>query len=168
MRIKRAALAFVTIWACGFGGITAACAQGRPAPLVPGAGWVVLPTTNSFSHVSQQLEVAIAAHKMGLVNSASASEGAKAQGLSIAGNRVVGVFRNDYARRMLAASIPAGIEAPIRFYLTENPDGTATLAYRTPGAVFAPYLAAAGPDLKSFADELDGIFAAIARDAVSP
>ena len=34
------------------------------------------------------------------------------------------VFRNDYAVRMLQASVPAGIEAPLRLYVTENADGT--------------------------------------------
>ena len=52
----------------------------------------------------------------------------------------VGVFRNDFARQMLSASVSAGIEAPIRFYVTENPDGTATLSYKKPGFVFAPYI----------------------------
>ena len=98
---------------------------------------------------------------------ASASEGAKAQGFTIPGNPVVGVFRNDFARRMLAASLPAGIEAPIRFYVTENADG-ATLSWRTPSAVFAPYVAAGGAELKKIADELDPIFARIGEDATKP
>jgi uncharacterized protein (DUF302 family) len=103
-----------------------------------------------------------------VVNAASASDRAKVEGFAIAGNRVVGVFRNDYARRMLAASLAAGIEAPIRFYLTENADGTATLSWREPSAVFAPYLAEGGADLQSLADELDRIFGRIGRLAVEP
>ena len=102
---------------------------------------------------------------MAVVTMASASEGAKAQGFTIPGNRVVGVFRNDFARRMLAASLPAGIEAPIRFYLTENTDGTATLSYRRPSSVFAPYFDRATPDLKTLAAELDAIFDRIAAGA---
>ncbi len=140
-------------------------AQSSPAPLVARPGWVVVPTPFAFSDLSHRLEDAIASSKMGLVNSASASDGAKAQNIVIPGNRVVGVYRNDFARRMLSASIPAGIEAPIRFYLVENPDGTSTLSYRTPGAVFSPYLDTAGPELKKVADELDVIFAKIASDA---
>lgn len=101
-----------------------------------------------------------------LLTPASASDGAKAQGFTIPGNRVVGVFRNDFARRMLAASVPAGIEAPIRLYLTENADGTATLSYRKPSAVFGPYLEGAMPDLKAIATELDAIFDQIAKAAV--
>ncbi|OZB03078.1 MAG: hypothetical protein B7X67_18080 [Rhizobiales bacterium 39-66-18] len=38
---------------------------------------------------------------------ASASDVAKAQGIAIPGNRAVGVYRNDFARRMLAAMLPA-------------------------------------------------------------
>lgn len=143
-------------------------AQAQPAALVEGNGWIVKPTPHEFSVLVAKVEAAIAANKMGLVNFASASDGAKAQGITIPGNRVVGVFRNDYARRMLAASLPAGIEAPIRLYLTEAANGTSTLSYRSPSTVFGPYLAAAGPDLKTLAQELDPIFAKIVEDAVKP
>jgi len=78
-------------------------------------------------------------------------------------NPVVGVYHNDFAVRMLEASVPAGIEAPIRFYVTENADGTATLSYRTPSAVFAPY--DGGPALNEMARELDAKFEPIALEA---
>ena len=149
-------------------------ASGQPLAQAAGAltdqreGWVVLPTGLGFPELVKRLEDAVQADGMAVVNVASASEGAKAQGFAIPGNRVVGVYRNDFARRMLAASLAAGIEAPIRFYLTENADGTATLAYRTPKAVFAPYLADAGQDLAKVADELEAIFGRIAAAAVSP
>ena len=80
---------------------------------------------------------------------------------------VIGVYRPDFAIRMLEASIPAGIEAPIRFYVTENQDGTATLSYKTPSAVFAPYVDG-GTELKDLARELDEIFDRIARQAAAP
>lgn len=130
-------------------------------------GWKVHPTKMTFAALSEKLDATIKANKMGIVASASASDGAKAQGITIPGNRVIGVYRNDFARRMLAASLQAGIEAPIRFYIVENADNTATLAYKTPGAVFEPYIIGAGPDLKTLAGELDVIFAKIADDAVS-
>jgi len=66
------------------------------------------------------------------------------------------------AVRMLEASVPAGIEAPLRFYLTENADQSSTLSWRTPSAVFAPY---ASPQLDALAHELDAIFEAIVGDA---
>ena len=139
-----------------------------PVPLRTAPGWVVVRTSISFERLTRQLDSAIASNGMNPVNSASASDGARAQGITIPGNRVVGVFRNDFARRMLAASVPAGIEAPIRIYLTENSDGTSTLAYRTPSAVFAPYAADAGPALTTLANELDGIFERIEQDAIKP
>jgi uncharacterized protein (DUF302 family) len=77
---------------------------------------------------------------------------------------VVGVYHPRFAVRMLKASVPAGIEAPLRFYITENPDGTATLTYRKPSATFAPYKSEA---LDEMAKELDVIFAGIASDAVA-
>jgi len=118
-------------------------------------------TKLAFTTLVEKLEAAVKSNRMAI---ASASEGAKAQGFSIAGNRVVGVYRNDFARRMLQASVAAGIEAPLRFYVTENPDGTATLSYKTPTAVFSPYFAEAA-DLRALARELDGIFEKIAGEA---
>jgi uncharacterized protein (DUF302 family) len=131
----------------------------------PLAGWKSVDTKHSFAALNEALEAAIKAHGMALVSQASASAGAKAQGFTIPGNRVVGVYRNDFARRMLAASVAAGIEAPIRFYVTENPEGTASLSYKPPGLVFAPYLAEGGEALKTLAAELDAIFDKIAADA---
>ena len=133
----------------------------------PHSGWVVIDTRYPFSALVERLETAVKAQHMGLVTSASASEGAKAAGILIPGNRVVGVFRNDFARRMLDASVSAGIEAPIRFYVTENPDGTATLSYKKPTTVFAPYAEEGKDALKGLAVELDEIFAKIAEQATT-
>lgn len=142
-------------------------AQDTDGKLTARAGWVILPARHKFDDLVVRLEKAVSEAGMNVVNVASASDGARAQGISIPGNRVIGVYRNDFARRMLAASLQAGIEAPIRYYLTENPDGTATLSYRTPTSVFAPYLAGAGADLGRVAGELDVIFEAIARNATA-
>ena len=129
-------------------------------------GWQVLPTSKSFDQLVADTQEAVKAGKMGLVTQASASAGAAGQGITIPGNRVIGVYRNDFARRMLEASIAAGIEAPIRLYLTENTDGTATLSNKTPTFVFAPYMNEGGDALKELAGELDAIFAAIAEASV--
>ena len=95
-------------------------------------GWVIVPTDYAYSELVSRVNAAVKAEKMGLVTRASASSGAKGRGLSIRGNMIIGVYRNDYAVRMLNASVAAGIEAPIRFYVTENPDGAATLSWKTP------------------------------------
>ena len=68
---------------------------------------------------------------------------------------------------MLEASIAAGYEAPLRFYLTENADGTATLSYKTASFVFAPY-ADGGEELKLLAAELEDIQSAIAAATAAP
>jgi uncharacterized protein (DUF302 family) len=133
--------------------------------VTPRNGWVVIGSHQSFAILGERLEAAVKAEKMGLVTTASASEGAKAAGITIPGNRIVGVFRNDFARRMLSASTAAGIEAPIPFYLTENSDGTATLSYKNPSFVFAPYFDEGGEPLRTLAAELDGIFVRIAEAA---
>ncbi|MEQ8711159.1 MAG: DUF302 domain-containing protein [Rhodospirillales bacterium] len=116
-----------------------------------------------FQQMVDDLKASVASHKMLVVTTACASCGAKGRGLVIPGNMVIGVYRNDFAVRMLEADIDAGIEAPIRFYITENPDKTATLSWRKPSDVFAPY---GNAGLTAMALELDGIFSVIAADAV--
>ena len=132
------------------------------------AGWSAIDTGHSYQALIARLDAAVKANKMGLVGRASATLGArKMLNKTIPGNMVVGVYRPDFAVRMLAASVPAGIEAPIRFYITENGDGTATLSYKKPSAVFAPYTDG-GAALRELAAELDAIFAKIAREAAAP
>ena len=131
------------------------------------AGWSAIDTGHSYQALIARLDAAVKANKMGLVTRASATLGAKSLGKTIPGNMVVGVYRPDFAVRMLAASVPAGIEAPIRFYITENPDGTATLSYKKPSAAFAPY-SDGGQALRELAAELDAIFAKIAKEAAAP
>jgi uncharacterized protein (DUF302 family) len=134
-------------------------------PAAEMSGWQVMKTPHGYADLVARLEKAIADNKMGLVTKASATVGAKQMlDKEIPGNTVIGVYRPDFAVRMLEASIPAGIEAPIRFYVTENADGTADLSYKTPSFVFAPY-EDGGEALKSLATELDAIFAKIATDA---
>ncbi|MBI4757132.1 MAG: DUF302 domain-containing protein [Betaproteobacteria bacterium] len=128
----------------------------------PYPGTRVVRSPHAFNVLTQRLERAVEANGMGLVAQASASRGAHARGVKIPGNAVLMVFRNDYAVRMLAASVAAGIEAPLRLYVTEDGDGTASLTYRTPSAVFAPY---GSRELDAMAKELDPIFEKIVSEA---
>lgn len=128
-------------------------------------GWRVIETRHSFPALVEKLTQSIKASGMNLVTQASASDGAAAQGIKIPGNKVFGVFRNDYARRMLSASVAAGIEAPIRFYVSEQDDGTATLSWKTPSLVFSPYLDEGGAALEALGRELDGVFETIGKAA---
>jgi uncharacterized protein (DUF302 family) len=117
-----------------------------------------------FSKVAEALERGIAEEKMGLVCHANAQRGAASRGVSIKGNQVFMVFRPDFAVRLLAADARAGFEAPIRIYLYENPDGTATVSYLPPSAVFAPYR---NPEVQAIGAELDPIFKAIVDRALA-
>ena len=128
----------------------------------PYPGTKVIQTSHSYQGLVERLPQAVKKNKMGVVARASATVGAKSIGVTIPGNMVVMVFHPKFAIRMLEASVPAGIEAPLRFYITENTDGTATLTYRTPSSVFGPYKNTA---LDEMAKELDGIFDTIAADA---
>lgn len=117
---------------------------------------------HSYDDLLQRLERAISDNKMGLVAQASASKGAAARGVKIPGNTVLMVFRNDYAVRLLETNLLSGIEAPLRLYVTENRDGTASVTYRTPSATFAPY---GSSKLDALASELDPILKKIVTDA---
>ena len=132
------------------------------AVATPHPGTQIIKTDLSFAALRKNLEAAVQANKMYVVTRASASGGAAGRGITILGNLVIGVYRNDFAVRMLRASISSGIEAPLRFYVTENSDGTATLTYREPSAIFAPYDSA---ELTTMAKELDAIWRRIAAQA---
>jgi uncharacterized protein (DUF302 family) len=127
---------------------TAPLAAQTVADMAPRDGWEVLPTTKSYDDLVAATKDAVAANGLAVVT----------------GNRVIGAFNNVFAVRILEMSTAAMIEAPIRLYVTENTDGTATLSYKRPSTVFAPYMAEAG-GLDAAAAELDTIFAAIAAAA---
>jgi uncharacterized protein (DUF302 family) len=116
-----------------------------------------------FQEVVATLQRAVTEQKMALVCEADAQKGAAARGVQIRGNRVLMVFRNDLAVRLLAADPAAGFEAPIRIYVHENPDGTTTVSYRTPSAVLAPYGHA---EVRAVAAVLDPIVKAIVEAAL--
>ncbi len=144
--------------------LVAVLMAGTAASAAP-AGTRVLPTSYDFDTLVQRLKQAVEVNGMFIVAQASASAGAERRGIAIPGNYVAGVFRNDLAVRMLEASVPAGIEAPIRSYVNAHADGTATLSYKTPSSVFAPY--DGGPELDALARELDALFAKIAAETVA-
>lgn len=130
----------------------------------PYSGTRVFATGKPFAVFVDDLRAAIKANKMGIVAEACATCGAKSIDVIIPGNQVIMVFRPDFAVRMLKASEAAGIEAPLRLYITEQQDGTARLTYRLPSHVFGGYDV---PQLDEMAAELDAIFANIAKDAIN-
>jgi uncharacterized protein (DUF302 family) len=148
-----------------FVGVALAVALGLAAsPASSQEGRVTAVSRAPFAKVAQALEQAIADEKMALVCHANAQRGAAARGVTIKGNQVMMVFRNDFAVRLLAADPAAGFEAPIRIYLYENADGTATVTYLRPSAVLAPY---GHPEVRAVAAELDPIVRKIVDRALA-
>ncbi len=144
--------------------VLAIALSGSALPAVAQEGRITAVSRAPFATVAARLAEAIAEQKMALVCHADAQAGASARGVKIKGNQVMMVFRNDFAVRLLAADPKAGFEAPIRIYLSENPDGTATISYLPPSVVFAPY---PHPEVRAVAAELDPIFKAIVERALA-
>jgi len=130
----------------------------------PYSGTQIVDTGKPFDAYVDTLKAAAQANGMGIVAEACATCGAKAIGVTIPGNRVIMIYNPRFAVRMLEASEAAGIEAPLRLYVTEQPDGTARLTYRLPSAVFGAYDNAT---LDAMAAELDVIVAKIVEDSQS-
>lgn len=145
-----------------------AAATAAGAEVAPRPGWQVIDTDMPFAALVDAVKAATAAQGMNVVTEAGPTAAAAKLGVTLPGNRVIGVFHARYAIRILPLSTAAMIEAPIRFYVTEDADGTATLAWKEPGFVLAPYAAEGGADLAAVAAELDGVFAAIAAASTAP
>ena len=141
-------------------------ASSTSADVAPREGWAVFPTDKDHATLVADLKSATKANGMVIVTQAGPTATARKRGITIPENRVIGVFNNDFAVKVLAASTAAMIEAPIRFYVTENADGTATLSYKTPSYVFESYADEGGAALENLADELDAIFAEIAAQSI--
>lgn len=141
-------------------GLALTARQSAPPP-----GTIVTPTRHSFDDLLLRIEQAVQANGLLLIAKPSASRNAAARGIQIPGNAVILTFNNDFALRLLKTSVAAGFEAPMRLYVTENPDHTATVTYRTAAALFAPY---ATPDLAPLASDLDNLLAKLVAEATRP
>jgi uncharacterized protein (DUF302 family) len=130
----------------------------------PYPGTKMVETGKSFDVYVDALRAAVTANGLGIVSEACATCGAKKIGVTIPGNRVIMVYHPRFAVRMLEASVPAGIEAPLRLYVTEQSDGMAKLTYREPSAIFGVYK---NDILDEMAAELDGVIDKIVADSVS-
>jgi uncharacterized protein (DUF302 family) len=122
-------------------------------------------STKPFDVLLDDTKAAVQANGMAVVTQAGPTGAAANRGITIPNNRVVGVFNNIFAVKILELSSAAMIEAPIRIYLTEDEQGNASLSYKTPSLVFAPYAAEGGVALADAAIALDAIFLAIAEAA---
>ena len=146
------------------GALCSAVAGVLSSPAAAQDARITMKSAAPFGRVAEALERAVTDEKMGLVCHANAQRAAAGRGVTIKGNQVLMVFRNDFAVRLLAADPAAGFEAPVRIYIYENADGTATVAYVPPSVVFAPYR---HPEVQAVARELDPIFKAIVDRGVA-
>ena len=136
--------------------------------LAPREGWAVLKTDKDFQTLVKDTRTAVKAQSLIVVTQADPTAAAKKRGITIPGNRVIGVFNNDLAGNVLETSTAALIEAPpIRLYATENSDGSATLSYKTPTTAFAPYIAEGGAPPSAIAAAIGQTFQHISKAAGS-
>ena len=136
--------------------------QEAVADLAPLPGWQVHTTDYDFDMLIDRTRTAVGENGMAVVTQAGPTGAAARRGITIPGNRVIGAFNNDFAVRLLRTSTQAMIHAPIRLYVTENGDGTATLSYIMPSTLLAPY-----PGTADIAAGLDMVFDAIAVGATA-
>lgn len=151
---------------CALLATSSVSAQDAISTVTPQSGWAVHDSDKSYQQLVDDVKTAAGNNGLGVVTEAGPTQAAAKRGIEIPGNRVIGLFNNDYAVRILQASTAAMIEAPIRMYVTEVPDGTATLSYKLPTYVYEPYREEGGEALDTAAAELDADFAAVAADAL--
>jgi uncharacterized protein (DUF302 family) len=131
----------------------------------PYSGTVTTETGKPFPAFAAALEASVKANGFNLIAIACADCGIKAAlGETVPGNRVFLFFKPAYAKRVLTALPAAGIEAPIRVYVTEASDGTASVTYRLPSHVFGAYEV---PALSDLGRELDEQVSKILADAAA-
>lgn len=106
----------------------------------PHSGTVTFRPGVPFDKYVPALRGAIEQNNMIIIGIGCASCGARSLGVTIPGNRVFLFFNRYFATQVLEASTAAGIEAPIRIYVTEvGPDKEAEVTYRKPSHVFGAY-----------------------------
>lgn len=111
-----------------------------------------------FPEVVKGLISGVEENNMLLVAYINVRENARERGLMIDGNRILEVFRPDYAIRVWEADIEAGVDIPVRIHVCEGSDGYTYARYREPSNTFAPY---DNDALSALGEELDSIFARI-------
>lgn len=154
------------VWMLGILGCLWLGALGALAQdIAPRAGWEVRATNMTYGDLVGAVWDAAKASPLAVVTRAGPTQAAARRGIKIPGNQVLGLFNNDFAVRVLALSGAAMIEAPVRLYVTEGADGGASLSWKRPSYVFAPYLDEGGADLQEIALELDALFVQIADAA---
>jgi len=129
----------------------------EPEAVGPYPGTVSLGCSYSLADTVRRLEKSIRANGMTLVQ--TVNSGGRGQ----TGVSVLLVSSSDYWGRILKVNQLAGMEMPIRIYVTDQGNRTAAVIYRAPSSIFALY---DSPDLDRIAIDLDQVFAKIVDDAI--
>lgn len=153
----RLALALLLV-ALAAGSMPAAQAdEDEPESVGPYPGTVSLACSYSLTDAVRRLEKAVRANGMTLVHTVNSG------GHGQSGVSVILVSSSDYWGRILKVNQLAGMEMPIRLYVTDTGNRTSAVIYRTPSSIFALYDTA---ELDRIAIELDQLFAKIVDDAI--
>jgi uncharacterized protein (DUF302 family) len=153
----RLALALVVL-AMATASMTSAHAdEDEPEAVGPYPGTVSLASSYSLADAVRRLEKAVRANGLALVQ--TVNSGGRGQ----TGVSVILVSSSDYWGRILKINQLAGMEMPIRIYVTDTGNRTSAVIYRAPSSIFALY---DSPELDRIATDLDQIFAKIVDDAI--
>jgi uncharacterized protein (DUF302 family) len=153
----RLALALVVL-AMATASMTSAHAdEDEPEAVGPYPGTVSLASSYSLADAVRRLEKAVRANGLTLVQ--TVNSGGRGQ----TGVSVLLVSSSDYWGRILKLNQLAGMEMPIRIYVTDTGNRTSAVIYRAPSSIFALY---DSPELDRIAIDLDQTFAKIVDDAI--
>ena len=131
--------------------------EGEPEAVGPYPGTVSLASSYALADAVRRLEKAVRANGLTLVQ--TVNSGGRGQ----TGVSVILVSSSDYWGRILKLNQLAGMEMPIRIYVTDTGNRTSAVIYRAPSSIFALY---DSPELDRIAIDLDQIFAKIVDDAI--
>jgi uncharacterized protein (DUF302 family) len=135
----------------------ARAAEDEPEAVGPYPGTVSLGSSYALGDAVRRVEKAVRANGLTLVQ--TVNSGGRGQ----TGASVILVSSSDYWGRILKINQLAGMEMPIRIYVTDTGNRTSAVIYRAPSSIFALY---DSPELDHIAGDLDQLFAKIVDDAI--
>jgi len=163
MRLKAVGWRFrlgmaLMLLALAMGSVSAARAdEDEPEAVGPYPGTVSLGSSYAQADAVRRLEQAVRANGLTLVQTINSG------GQGPASVSVILVSSSDYWGRILKVNQLAGMEMPIRIYVTDTGNKSSAVVYRAPSSIFALY---DSPELDRIAAELDQVFAKIVDDAI--
>jgi uncharacterized protein (DUF302 family) len=131
--------------------------EDEPESVGPYPGTVSLATSYPLGDTVRRLEKAVRANGLTLVQTI------RSGGHGATDVAVLLISSSDYWGRVLKANQLAGMELPIRIYVTADGSRGSAVIYRAPSSIFALYDT---PELDHIAADLDQVFAKLVDDAI--